>query len=150
MNPDLERAKSILDTKALYFMQWQVDDAKQRGEDLMGKEDIEFLLSLDSIKQEGIAAFEPGQPYTGVYDSEKLFIAVGEAVKQGKKGIDLCTDLKAEDKKIILGKGYFVFMEAHGSCFWEEVYFSEEAYVQARISHFKNMFGSFASVAPLI
>ena len=71
MNPNLERAKSILDTKALYFMQWQVDDAKQRGEDLMGKEDIEFLLSLDSIKQEGIAAFEPGQPYTGVFTTRK-------------------------------------------------------------------------------
>ena len=149
MTQDLEKAKKILTTKLLCFMQWQVDDAKARGHELMEQEDIEFILSLDGITQEEILTFNV--PEEERYTPEALFKKIEEAKSKNLKGIIIMCDVLGDKlKEKIQEIGFFVKNSAWNSIVWDEIYFLEEDFVRAEISDFKNLFGSFASVAQMI
>jgi hypothetical protein len=150
MNQDLEKAKEIISTKTFCLMQWFADDVVARGGKVMDEKDIKFLISLNGLTKEDRASFELEDINNGSYDSKKLLSAIENAVKQEKKGIILWTYLNEGDRKVVKEKGYFIKDTGHGSSSWEEVYFSEEAFIEDEISSFKHMFGCVASVATLI
>lgn len=148
MTQELEKAKKVLN-KTFCFMQRQADDAKARGEELMEKEDIEFLLSLNDITKEKVLTFESETEYT--YDSKKLFRAIHKARNERLKGVRImCATLTKEDEAKVKERGFFIEYTGHGSTSWDEIYFSEEAFIKQRIASFKNLFGGLASVASMI
>lgn len=147
MYPELERAKVILD-KSFCFMEWQANDAIQAGREVMGKEDIEFLLSLQGISKDEVLFFESDK--IDEYDSEKLFTVILNSKKDGLKGLVLDTTIIEQDASKLKEMGCFVRIEGHGSVFWDEVYFSEDAYIRAEISYFKNLFGGLVGVAHIL
>ncbi len=142
------KAKTVFG-KTFCLMQWQVNDVIANGGKVMEKDDMEFLLSLDGIKAGEIASFDSDDDVT--YDSERFFTALEDAKMNGLLGLSISiATLKKEDRQKVRGAGYFIKDEGHGSVFWDEIYFTEEAYLKARISSFQNVFGGVASVAHLI
>ncbi len=138
MTQDLEKAKKIIN-KNFCLMQWQADDAKKRGEELMGKEDIEFLLSLNSITKEEHISFDALE---GRYNSDNLFKAIKNSKDKGLKGLLMIgTTLNQKDSTALKEMGYFIRYEWLGSTMCDEIYFSEEAFIRAEISRFKHFFG---------
>lgn len=147
MTQDLEKAKTIL-SKTFCLMEWQANDARERGQELMEKEDIEFLLSLPSTqKNELLHCFEIED---GNLSKLKLLKTIQRAKIEKKDGVILGTTIGDSNHSSMEERGYFVKMTGHGSALWDEIYFSEEAFIKSEISYFKNLFGSFASVAPMI
>ena len=127
-------------------MEWQANDARARGETLMKIDDIEYLLSLDGFAEDDVASF--ASTSEGIYDSSKLFSAIDDAQKEGKQGLYIsCAVLTGADKVKVKEAGHYIVDAGHGSVIWDEIYFSEEAYIRNRISHFKHLFGGLQSVS---
>ena len=146
MEENLEKAKQLFG-KTFCLMQWQEDGAKSRGEEIMQLEDIEFLLSLQSITHEEIETIE------APFDLKKLRDLIAEGKKKGMKGLMLWNDtscISRKEERYLKRIGCFVRESGHGSVSWQEVYFSEEDVIRAKVSAFQNLFGSFAGVAHLI
>jgi len=144
MIQDSEKVKNVL-KKTFCFMQWQVDDANEKGEEVMGKEDIEFLLSLEGLRKHDVYVFETRE--IGRYDSRSLFRAIERAQSRGCLGLRIFISLiKYEDEQKIKKLGYFLKCE-HG---FDEIYFNEEGSLRYEISEFKHLFGSLGSVLPLV
>lgn len=142
---DIEKAKKVLN-KTFCFMQWQANDARARGETLMEKDDIEYLLSLDGFAEGDVVSFDSISE--DAYDSHKLFSAIENAIKEGKQGLlIMCAMLTHEDEARIKNSGYYVVQAGHGSVSWDEIYFSEEAHTRSQISYFKNLFGGLKSIS---
>ncbi|MEK7227765.1 MAG: hypothetical protein AAB681_00210 [Patescibacteria group bacterium] len=148
MTQDLEKAKTMLTTKNFCFMQWQEDDAIKRGEKVMQKEDMEFLLSINNITRNKC---KHSKILDGTYNSELLFVEIEDTKEKGLNGYHLIgATLNQKDSTALKEKGYFIRIEWLGSTMCDEIYFSEEAFIKAEIFDFQNLFGSFASVASLI
>lgn len=144
---DITKAKAVLG-KTLCFMQWHEDDAKKHGQEIMSTEDMKFLLSLDGItKDDVLDCFDIN---SGSLSKLQLLKAIQKAKNENKQGIIFGSVLGERNQSAVDKRGYFVSMNGHGSVMWDEVYLSEEAYIKSQISHYKNLLGSFASVAPLI
>ena len=125
----------------------QTDDVLKRGGALMEKEDIMFLLSLPGIQSGEVRSFEVEENY----NSEELFRAIASSKDAGLKGIKLSWGtLTREDESKVQAMGYLINPTGHGSVLWDEIYFSEEAFIENHISHFKNMFESFTSIAHFV
>jgi hypothetical protein len=147
MTQDLEKAKRIL-SKTFCFMEWQANDARERGQELMDENDIKFLLSLDGISEKDVLhCFDVQND-----NLSKLLLlkTIQRAKNEGKKGVIFGTTLGNENQVVVEQRGYFIKMTGHGSSLWDEIYFSEEVFIKSEISYFKNLFGSFASVASMI
>ena len=146
MIQDIEKVRKILN-KPFCFMEWQAKDARERGDEPMNKEDIEFLLTLDGIVEEEI--FQNNE----VCDSSQLFAFIKETKQKGFKGAIFWAEgswISEEDEAKLKEIDCFIRLEGQGSVVWQEIYFSEEDFIRAEISYFKNFFGSFASVAGMI
>lgn len=141
MMQDIEQAKKILN-KTFCLMQQQREDAETQGEEVMGKEDIEFLLSLNGTTKEDVVSFKGEQD---TYDSEALFTAIKDATEKGLEGLIMYSTLHRNDELRIKEMGYFINYTGHGSWQWDEIYFSEEAFIKSEISSFQNLFGGIAS-----
>lgn len=140
MIEELERAKQIF-KKTFCFMQMQADAAKARGEELMEKEDMEFLLSVELPKQKFLTHDMKK------YDSEGLFAAIEAAATKGVDGLRIVSsNIANNDVLKIHEMGYFVEFIGPGDI-GDEIYFTEDALIKNRVCDFKNLFGSLASVA---
>lgn len=149
MIQDLEKAKKILG-KTFCFMEWQADEARKRGEEIMNGEDIEFILSLDPLADQEVMSFDVGSTYNGSYDSKKLFSAIDDASYIGLKGIMPWVYLIEEDRRTVEKRGYFLIEHYECSGSWHDIYFSEEFFIEAKISTLQHQFGCIASVASMI
>lgn len=145
MTNEILKAKEILN-KTFCFMEWQANDARARGETLMKIDDIEYLLSLDGFAEGDVVSFASINEES--YDSSLLFETIETAKNTGKQGVCImCTILTGPDSVRLKKSGYYIVDAGHGSVIWDEIYFSEEAYIRNRISHFKHLFGGLQSVS---
>ena len=142
MTQDLEKAKKILG-KIFCFMESQANDARERGEELMDTEDIEFLLSLDGTIENEIlhCPFD----FDGSLSKLQLLKIIQKAKNEKKSGVMLGMVIRHEDVSAIEKRGYFISMTGYGSLDWDEIYFSEDAFIRSRISSFKNLFDGLRS-----
>lgn len=148
MTKEILKAKEILN-KTFCFMEWQANDARARGETLMKMDDIEYLLSLDGFAEGDVVSFTSTSE--GIYDSNKLFSAIDDAQKEGKQGLYIsCAVLTGADKVKVKEAGHYIVDAGHGSVIWDEIYFSEEAYIKSQIASFQNLFGGLKSIAQMI
>ena len=147
MDQKLEKAKEIMANKVLCLMEWQSKEVEKYGGKVMEGHELEFLLSLDGItKEEVLSTEEP-------YDSEGIFSIIEETKNKGLKGIMFFNEnswISEKDEAKLKEMGYYIREEGWQSLLWQEVYFSEEAFVRAEIAFYKNKFSSFASVAPFL
>lgn len=139
MEPELEKAKIALN-KYLCFTELQVNEAKKEEKELMSKDDIEYVLSLNGIKKKDVCQFKSSFK---TYNSYNLINAIFDAKNKGFQGLRLMTTLRTEDTEKIKSMGYFVKMDSD----WDEVYFTEEAYILNEISNFKNLFAGLSEMA---
>jgi hypothetical protein len=149
MTENLERAKQIMQTKILCFMQWHADKIKEMGGEIMEEEDLTFLLSLEGTANGEV--FYTEESFED--DAQRIFNALEDAKSKGFKGISLMAErsyIGEKDQAKLQEKGYFVKYIDYGSASWQEVYFSEEDYIKAQIASYKHQFGCFASVASMI
>jgi hypothetical protein len=144
MIADLEKTRRILH-KTFCFMQWQTDDAIKRGEEVMGIEDIEFLLSLDGIGKGEVLPFKSDKEDS--YNFENLFRAIKMARKKKLKGVVMETTLTQEDNIRLKKIGVFIKYAGYQAVLWDEIYLSEEAFMESEISDFKNLFGCLATAS---
>jgi len=136
---NLEQVEKILN-KHFCFMEWQEKDAITRNYEIMGIDDIEFLLSLDT-KGNKISSFET--TYGKIYDSEKLFKFIEDSKSKGFLGVSLVWSTLTSADEIKLSKlGYLIKQTGHGSIFWDEIYFTKNAYITNEVRYFQNLFGS--------
>ena len=147
MTDTLVKAKGILD-KHFCFSQQQADEIVSKGGVLMTAEDMQFLLSLDGFKN-GDVAFFPTNEFN-IYDSEELFLFIEQSKKEGKQGLHLDGVFTSEDATKLKALGYYIEYTGHGSSIWDELYFTEDAYITHQISSFKNLMGSIISLAHVI
>ena len=132
--------------KSFCIMEWQVNDAISRGHEIMGGEDINFLLSLDVKNITSSFQIDYGK----IYDSKKFFEFIDESKVNNFQGIRLSiATLKYEDDVRLRNLGYFIKQTGHGSVFWDEVYFTKDAFIVNEIHCFQNLFGSIKSFRDL-
>lgn len=149
MTEDLEMAKKILD-KTFCLMEWQRKDAEKRGQEVMGKEDMEFLLSIDASFEKGqIARFGEIESMDNPYNSEQFLYSLQKARNNKLEGIIIWNRLTPRDTKKVERMGYAIHYAGHGSSQWDEVYFSEEAMIRVHVSKFQNLFGGIKSFASM-
>lgn len=145
MIEELEKVRAIFD-KHFCFTQLQTDEVVQNGGQVMDIEDMEYILSLEGTPKNGLVHFDAESKET--YNSEALFNALDKAHKQGADGLALwIATVRFKDEKRIQGLGYYFEPTGHGSTLWDEIYFSEEAYLIMRISKFKNLIGGLKDVS---
>lgn len=127
-------------------MEWQANDARAKGETPMEKDDVEYLLSLDGFAEGDVVSFPAISEES--YDSTLLFETIEIAKNAGRQGLSImCAVLTATDRTRVKEAGYYVVDAGHGSVIWDEIYFSEEAYIRNQISYFKNLFGGLKSIS---
>ncbi len=130
-------------------MEWQAIDARACGETLMKMDDIEYLLSLDGFAKGDVVSFASINEES--YDSSLLFETIETAKNTGKQGVRImCTILTGPDSVRLRKSGYYIVDAGHGSVIWDEIYFSEEAYIKSQIASFQNLFGGLKSIAQMI
>ena len=146
---DLTQAKSILN-KTFCFMQWQADDAKERGEDMMTAEDINYLKSIN-LKMTGIGMLcldgtEDNAFHFDKYDHKDLFKIVEDAKRGGRTGLCIYEkDVTGEEQQKLEKLGCRVSFGGYSSISICEIYFSENDFIINQISEFQNLFGSLSS-----
>lgn len=147
MNEQLKKAKDILFGKTFCFMEWQSKDAKERGEKVMEKEDIEFILSLEGLQKGSILSFDGSTerffPSSEQYVEGKLFEYIESAKTSGSLGMSIIEkDITNDEAKKVRQMGGCVnYTWAGGSTTLCDVYFTEEAFILSQISHLKHSFG---------
>ncbi len=140
MEETFERTKKVLN-KNFCLMRWQRIDAENRGEEVMEAEDIEFLLSLKGIKKEDVMHFgEVKDLYSGIYDSEKFYIALYEAKEKNLLGVTLYTCLTKEDNAKVTEMVILSFTQVMAHRCGRSVFHRRSLVASARIQ-FSKLFG---------
>ena len=150
MDAQLEKAKIILN-KTFCFMQLQADAAVKRGETLMEKEDIEYLLSLGGITKGEILSLDGTEnrffPKMEKYNADEFFTVFEKAQKDGFSGLCIIEqDINNPNIQKIREMGCYVDCTWAGSTTLCYIYFNEEVFIQSKISELKNLFGSLTSL----
>lgn len=137
---NFEKAKTIIQTKHFCFMEWQEKDVLKRGEKVMNKEDMEFLLSL-KMPRPKLLHHDMEQ-----YDSEGLYTAIEKAKNQQLDGVlILMSPIINDDVLKIKAMGHFVEFLGPGDI-GDEIYFTEDGLTTNRIFDFKSLFGGVATM----
>ena len=149
MDSQLEKTKVILN-KTFCFMQWQSESATKRGEQVMEKEDIEYLLSLNGITKGEILSLDGTENgfFSGMkkYQPNELFEIINKAKKKGFSGISIIEkDVTNSEYQKIKEMGGYVDFTGYSSTNICNVYFTEEAFIRSKISKIKNLFGCLTS-----
>ena len=146
MIEELEQAKRIL-SKTFCLMEWHRKDAEGRGEQVMDKEDLQFLIDCSDALSQQEVLHEYSLKEKGSYDVYEL---IEIAKSRGLLGIILEDTISDQSHEELRKLGYFITMNGHGSALWDEVYLTEEAFVRSQIASFQHLFGCVKSMAHVL